>query len=51
MERWADRIQGWLGSGREVWVAFNNTDDGLPPSAIADARALAAALRARGVFA
>lgn len=34
----------------QVWLAFNNTDDGSPPSAIVDARDLAAALRANGTF-
>jgi uncharacterized protein YecE (DUF72 family) len=50
MERWAEHTRRWLGEGREVWHAFNNTDDGVPPSAIADCRSLAAAMRANGVF-
>jgi hypothetical protein len=33
---------------RTVYGAFNNTDDGTPPSAIADARFLADALRNLG---
>lgn len=50
MEHWAEHTRRWLGEGREVWHAFNNTDDGVPPSAIEDCRSLAAALRANGVF-
>ena len=45
MAVWADRMLAWAATGRDVISAFNNTDSGLPPSAIADARSLAAALR------
>ena len=44
MATWAQRMREWAISGRKVYAAFNNTDDGIPPSAIADARALAAAM-------
>lgn len=49
MAEWADRMQEWLLTGREVYAYFNNTDDGAPPSAIADARHLAEALRSKGL--
>lgn len=44
MATWAQRMHQWALTGRQVYAAFNNTDDGIPPSAIADARALAAAM-------
>lgn len=50
MAAWAERIRYWTATGRRVYTAFNNTDDGTPPSAIADARDLAAALRRLGVM-
>ena len=45
MAWWAQKMQDWAASGRTVYAAFNNTDDGVPPSAIADCRHLAASLR------
>ena len=57
MAEWAHRLSEWSNnkgiskgqsSSRKVYAAFNNTDDGTPPSAIADARALADALRSLG---
>ena len=64
MRVWAGRVQALLtarGDGghdaaeaahedRSVFIAFNNTDDASPPSAVADALALARQLRARGVL-
>lgn len=50
MDYWAEILIKWAATGRQVYVAFNNTDDGVPPSAIADARDLTAALRHLGEF-
>jgi uncharacterized protein YecE (DUF72 family) len=50
MSRWADLIKGWVEGGRTVYCAFNNTDDGVPPSAVADSRQLAEALRLNGTY-
>ena len=44
MATWAQRMHQWALTGRQVYAAFNNTDDGIPPSAVADARALAVAM-------
>ena len=51
MQRYAQYARRWAATGRACWFALNNTDNGVPPSCIADARALAAALRAGGVYA
>ena len=50
MTKWAGWAERWRAAGRKVWFAFNNTDSGMPPAAITDCRALAAALRGRGVY-
>lgn len=46
IEAWADTLARWAAGGREVWAAFNNDAGG---AAVEDARALAAALRRRGL--
>ena len=38
MREWAQRVQSWRVGGREVYMVFNNTDNGQPISAIADCR-------------
>jgi uncharacterized protein YecE (DUF72 family) len=54
MAEWALKFAEWQGSddgngpSRRVYAAFNNTDNGIPPSAIAYPRALAEALRNLG---
>lgn len=52
MSSWAKRIARWVtdDNQREVYVAFNNTDEATLPSAIQDARWLAEGLRSLGVF-
>ena len=55
MKRWADLAKQWLGTGREVWLAFNNDgvldgDTERLPAAITDCRHLAAALRRNGAW-
>jgi len=50
MAEWVPHVEKWLAAGRSVYVAFNNTDEDCPPSAIADARHLADALRIKGIF-
>jgi uncharacterized protein YecE (DUF72 family) len=49
MAAWAWQLRAWAESGRRVYAAFNNTDDGVPAGAITDARLIAAALSAFGV--
>ncbi|KAL3698983.1 hypothetical protein R1sor_017005 [Riccia sorocarpa] len=46
----AARVQGWAADGRKVFVMCNNTDDGTPPSAIADLRNLSSRLIEMGVI-
>ncbi|KAL2610689.1 hypothetical protein R1flu_029262 [Riccia fluitans] len=46
----AARVKDWAAHGREVFVMCNNTDDGKPPSAIADLRNLSARLIEMGVM-
>lgn len=51
MTEWAWKFAEWTGQSdpsRRVYAAFNNTDDGRPPGAIADPRSLADALRNLG---
>ncbi|KAL2614140.1 hypothetical protein R1flu_025832 [Riccia fluitans] len=46
----AVRVEDWTAHGRDVFVMCNNTDDGRPPSAIADWRNLSARLIEMGVM-
>eukprot|EP00474_Spongospora_subterranea_P003226 CRZ03684.1 hypothetical protein [Spongospora subterranea] len=40
MEKLAKQVVEWKRSGKNVYVMYNNTDDGRPPSAIVDLRLL-----------
>jgi uncharacterized protein YecE (DUF72 family) len=50
MREWAARVAALLrrDAQRTIFACFNNTDDAAPPSAVQDARALAAELRRLG---
>jgi uncharacterized protein YecE (DUF72 family) len=52
MAKWAQQIKLWADSGRKVYAAFNNDclEDGGMPSAVADSRDLADALREIGAM-